>query len=323
MNATEPIVNATEPISNSVTAPRVLFLDDEERILKTMKALFRSKYDVVTATDGQTALDYLRRDRVHLVVSDQRMPGMTGVEFLRKAKDVSPNTMRILLTGYSDLSAILGSINDGEVFRFISKPWDNQEIQKVIGEAVDIGLKLDSAAVAAPFPSMQTIPAIAEAILVISPNQPFSADVRALVKGSCEVVRVHSLQAALDALKIKEFAVVIVEADPGAEDVYLFLSLLKRTYPQVVTLLVTLSADAESAIALINRAQLFRFLVPPISSETLKASIGAAVRHALSLRASPAMRARHAVADVPEEKRTSIMSWLFDGLRSLPNRLRA
>src|SRR5262245_25374530 len=189
--------------ARTATAPRVLFLDDEERILKTMKALFRAKYDVVTTTDGNTALDYLQRDRVHLVVSDQRMPGMTGVEFLRKAKDVSPNTMRILLTGYSDLSAILGSIDDGEVFRFINKPWDNQEIQQVVAEAVDIGLKLDGTArPVAPSSGEQAVPAIDGGILVISPHRPLYEDVRAVAKYSCEVVRVLSLQAALEALKI-------------------------------------------------------------------------------------------------------------------------
>jgi serine/threonine-protein kinase len=307
--------------SRAATAPRVLFLDDEERILKTMKALFRSKYDVVTATDGQTALEYLKRDRVHLVVSDQRMPGMTGVEFLRKAKDVSPNTMRILLTGYSDLTAIVDSINDGEVFRFINKPWDNQEIQKVVGEAVDIGLKLDGTPPTAAPTDVQAIPKIDEAMLVISPHRPLYEDVRAVAKDACEIVRVHSLQAAVEALKIKAFAVVIAEANPGAEDIYLFLGLLKQKYPQVVTLLVTLTGDAETAISLINRAQLFRFLVPPISSETLRSNIGAALRHAVSVRTAPAMLARYAVEEVQEEKHSSLMGWLFEGLRSLPTRL--
>lgn len=316
-------MNTTTMTPNGVMSPRVLFLDDEERILKSMKALFRSKYDVVTTTDGNSALEYLKRDRVHLVVSDQRMPGMTGVEFLRKAKDVSPNTMRILLTGYSDLSAIVDSINDGEVFRFINKPWDNNEIQKVVGEAVDIGLKLEGTGKPAVKAQAGDIPAFDGAMLIISPHRPLYEDVRAMAKQSCEIVRVLSLQAAVEALKIKEFAIVVVEASTGAEDVYLFLGLLKQKYPHIVTLLVTPTADAEAAIGLINRAQLFRFIVPPISSETLKTSIAAAMNHALSLKAAPAMAAKHVVEEtqeVPAEKR-SVMGWLFDGLRGLPTRL--
>jgi len=112
-----------------IPQPCVLFLDDEERILRTLRTLFASKYDVITTTNGHVAIEHLKQRHVHLAVSDQRMPEITGIEFLRKAKQISPNTMRILLTAYSDLHAIVDSINDGEVFRFINKPWDNEGIQ--------------------------------------------------------------------------------------------------------------------------------------------------------------------------------------------------
>jgi serine/threonine-protein kinase len=79
---------------------------------------------------------------MHVIVSDQRMPGMTGVELLRQSRDISPRSVRILLTGYSDLASIVGSINDGEIYRFISKPWDNQELATTIGEAATIALEL-------------------------------------------------------------------------------------------------------------------------------------------------------------------------------------
>ena len=102
------IISNGATIAGPGVPPRVLFLDDDERILKTLKALFRSRYDVLTTTEGQIALEYMKQGHVHVVVSDQRMPGMTGVEFLRKAKEISPNTIRILLTGYSDLTAIVG-----------------------------------------------------------------------------------------------------------------------------------------------------------------------------------------------------------------------
>src|SRR5205085_8978248 len=99
----------------------------------------------------------------HLIVSDQRMPNMTGVEMLRQAKEMSPNTVRILLTGYSDLASIVGSINDGEVYRFINKPWNNQDIQGVVAEACAIGAELWDVAV----PQGQAIEKMEEAILVV------------------------------------------------------------------------------------------------------------------------------------------------------------
>ena len=129
---------------------RILFVDDEERIVNALRSIFRSGYHVFTATNGAEALEFVRRFQPHVVVSDQRMPQMTGVELLRRVKGLAPNTVRMLLTGYSDLAAIVGSINEGEVFRFISKPWDNQEIQKIVAEAAAIAFDLAATAASPP-----------------------------------------------------------------------------------------------------------------------------------------------------------------------------
>ena len=110
-------------------------MDDEERILSALKTIFRSKYHVLTAANGQEALEFIRKFKIPVIVSDQRMPGMQAWNCWRAA-ELSPDSVRILLTGYSDLASIVGSINDGEVYRFISKPWDNQELQQVIAEAM-------------------------------------------------------------------------------------------------------------------------------------------------------------------------------------------
>lgn len=120
----------------------ILFVDDEERILRSLKMLFKSQYNVKTTTDGNEAIEILKNNPVHVLVSDQRMPIMPGVEVLRQAREVSPNTMRLLLTGYSDLTAIVGSVNEGEIFRYINKPWDNQEIKTTIEKAAEIGISL-------------------------------------------------------------------------------------------------------------------------------------------------------------------------------------
>src|SRR4051794_29265386 len=106
--------------------PRVLFVDDEPRILSTMRMLFKANYELFFADSGAKALELLKTQVVDVIVSDQRMPGMTGIELLRQARELNPNAMRILLTGYSDLNAIIGSVNDGEIFRFVNKPWNNE-----------------------------------------------------------------------------------------------------------------------------------------------------------------------------------------------------
>lgn len=107
---------------------KILFVDDEERVVNLLKMMFRSTHEVFTATSGKAALEIIETHSIQVIVSDQRMPGMLGTELLSTVRKVSPNTMRILLTGYSDLAAIVGSVNDGEIFRFVNKPWNNEEI---------------------------------------------------------------------------------------------------------------------------------------------------------------------------------------------------
>ena len=104
------------------TRPSILFVDDEERVVNQLRMIFRQNYEVHTATSGAEGLAILQRTPVDVVVSDQRMPGMTGIEFLAQVRNQRPAAMRLLLTGYSDLAAIVGSVNEGEVFRFINKP---------------------------------------------------------------------------------------------------------------------------------------------------------------------------------------------------------
>lgn len=101
---------------------RVLFVDDEERIVKLLHMIFRQKYEVLTASDGQKALELVKNQKIDVVVSDQRMPRMQGHELLAEVKKVSPHTVRVLLTGYTDLVSIIGAINEGEVYRFLNKP---------------------------------------------------------------------------------------------------------------------------------------------------------------------------------------------------------
>lgn len=115
---------------------KILFVDDEPRILVALKALFRSRYQVFTANSGADAVALMESEDLDVIVSDQRMPEMTGVEVLRTARERRPRAIRVLLTGYSDLSAILGAINDGEIFRFINKPWSNNELRDTIAAAV-------------------------------------------------------------------------------------------------------------------------------------------------------------------------------------------
>ncbi len=121
----------------------LLFVDDERRVLTSMRAMFRRDYEVLLANSGQEALDLLNDHTVDVIVSDQRMPGMSGVEVLKAVKQLAPNAMRILLTGYADLKAIEASINEGEVFRYLTKPCGGDELKEAIGLAAGIATQSD------------------------------------------------------------------------------------------------------------------------------------------------------------------------------------
>src|SRR5690606_21386939 len=107
-------------------------------ILRTLALAFGARYRVLTANSGREAVELLRDNPVQVVVSDQRMPQMTGVEVLREAREMQPAAMRILLTGYAELTSIVGSINDGEIFRYVQKPWQLDTLRDTIAEAVEI-----------------------------------------------------------------------------------------------------------------------------------------------------------------------------------------
>lgn len=116
--------------------PTLLLVDDEDSILSSLRRLLRREaYQIVTANGGQAGLDELARSRVDVIVSDQRMPGMSGVEFLRRAKELYPDTVRIVLSGYADLQSITDAINEGAIYKFLSKPWEDDALKAEIGDA--------------------------------------------------------------------------------------------------------------------------------------------------------------------------------------------
>jgi len=115
----------------------ILIVDDEPEILYSLRGLLRKELDVHTATSGYEGLQVLRRQPIHVVLTDQRMPGTTGVEFLTRVRAEHPEAVRLIFTGYADIKAVIDAINQGNVFRYITKPWDPEELQTIIRQAVE------------------------------------------------------------------------------------------------------------------------------------------------------------------------------------------
>ncbi len=116
----------------------VLYVDDEENNLVSFKATFRLKYNVMTAISGDEAIKILETKPVEIIITDQRMPNMTGVEFLESVLELNPEPMRILLTGYADLNAVIDAVNKGKIFHYLTKPWNEEELDITIKRAYDL-----------------------------------------------------------------------------------------------------------------------------------------------------------------------------------------
>ena len=117
------------------TRHTLLVVDDEPDVVKSVRDLLRLEYKVLTATSAAEGHKLMEQEEVHIVMTDQRMPGTTGVEFLKDVRGDYPEAVRLLFTGYADIRAVIDAINAGNVYRYITKPWDPDELQTIIREA--------------------------------------------------------------------------------------------------------------------------------------------------------------------------------------------
>ncbi len=117
---------------------KILCVDDEQNVLNALRRLFLDdEYEVLTANSGADGLALQEREHAQIIISDYRMPAMNGVEFLREVNKKWPDTVRIVLSGYADTAAIVSAINDGQIYKFIPKPWNDDEIRITIGHAIE------------------------------------------------------------------------------------------------------------------------------------------------------------------------------------------
>jgi DNA-binding NtrC family response regulator len=119
----------------TATKHPILLVDDEPEILFSLRGLLRKEFELYTAESGAEALEILRQHPVHVIMTDQRMPQMTGVELLRRARGDCPEAIRMIFTGYADIKAVIDAINQGQIYRYLTKPWDPDELLAVLHEA--------------------------------------------------------------------------------------------------------------------------------------------------------------------------------------------
>ena len=117
---------------------RILYVDDEPANLRSFKSVLRREYTIFLAESADEGRKIVETENLHIIVTDQIMPKMTGIEFLESIKEEYPDPMRILLTGYSDINAVINAINKGGVYRYMNKPWNEDEMRQIIESSYEV-----------------------------------------------------------------------------------------------------------------------------------------------------------------------------------------
>jgi DNA-binding NtrC family response regulator len=302
---------------------RILTIDDESRILRALKALLRD-YTTFQTTNPLEAVRLAKEHDVDVVICDQRMPEKAGIDVLRDIKEAHPRAMRVLLTGYSDLKAVLGSVNDSEVYRFLSKPWNNTELKNLIEEAGQISRE-------APVIERDALPTAEHdrarnqvGVLVIEDDVTVQQRLREILQPYYKVNFANTAERALQMMEQHETGVVISETEAGRSDLTALLKALKIHHPHIATVVITERANAATAIELINEGQVYRMLIKPVRMGTCRLSVDSAIGRYWQLKQNPTAARRFMAAPPSAETQNSplrLPAQILNRIRSLPGRL--
>ncbi len=300
---------ALSPLATS--KGRVLCVDDEPNILRALSWLLRKDFHIVTAASARDGLELIRQGDFDVVISDQRMPEMSGVEFLNQVKVMAPRAMRILLTGYSDPQAVLQSVNEAEVFRFVNKPWDVVELPLIVAQAAEIARRQE----ATPLAGIAAHPEIAgerlPKILVLDEDEATHSAVELSVGDLAQIVHVTSPVDAFRLLEDEEIGIVLSERKLGTMDLTHLLCLLKRKHPQIVSIVVTDSDDSNLICRMINQGQIYRFISKPLKAGNLRLALKSAIAKRSELLENPLLVDRHQVSDMSHEDTRRLETSVF------------
>ncbi|MCA0445141.1 MAG: response regulator [Bacteroidetes bacterium] len=261
---------------------RILLIDDEPMILTSLTRLLEDDFEVSTAPDGFKALELIAKSEYKVIICDQRMPGMLGHEVLKKARELSPKSIRILLTGYSDLDSIINSVNAGEVFRYINKPWKADNLINIVKLGIQIYDKINDLQASAPKPVGGATAASVHIEVEEKKGDVLFVDyspeeVKRLANqfgNKFNITMATSVDEAFKEMAQKPVSVIVsnVVFEDGVDGIS-FLNTIKKEYPQTVTVILTEVKDATLAVRSINELQVFKYLVKPTDQTMIEKTI--------------------------------------------------
>jgi DNA-binding NtrC family response regulator len=293
----------------------ILLIDDEPMILSSLERLLEEDYTVLKAGSGFEALKIVRSTpHIKVVISDQRMPGMLGHQVLSEIKEISPNTVRMLLTGYSDLEAVIGSVNAGAIFRYINKPWRSENLLNLVKLGVQIYdrimelqdqemLKKAAASAAAALRSTHIeVEEKSGSVLFVDYDEKELKNLVGKFSKTFDVSAATSIDDAFKELASKPISVIVSDVNFNDADGISFLNTVRQEYPQIVTVILTEVKDATLAVRSINELQVFKYLTKPQSDEQLAKTLTDAAAKNKVYRENPTRNIQHtAEAIAPPE----------------------
>ena len=267
--------------------PRVLCVDDDPQLLKSLRWLLARDHDVVLAEGADEGLRAIASSHFDVIVSDQRMPGMSGTEFLKRARALSPRSVRLLLTGYADFPSVLSSVNDCEVFRFISKPWDSPSLLAVMAEAVRAARAGGHPAPAGGLTTVDLdIDATRETVMVFDRDLGVAAQVELALHGTRHMQWCNGIGQAVRTLSTGQVAVLVTDIGDGDLQQMDLIRALRHHQPQVVVVVHSRLRDSATLGRLINEVKIHRYLTKPAAPDYLRRTLQSALarhRHIMGL----------------------------------------
>jgi DNA-binding NtrC family response regulator len=309
-------------------ASHILLVDDEPLILSSMRDLLEVDYVVHVADNGQKALEILSRYPIKVLISDERMPGMRGHQLLKRAKQASPNTIRILLTGYADLESVMNSVNAGEIFRYLNKPCRNDALLNVVRLGVQI------------YDRLSTLKPVAMASLTKDDDKPditlpkydalfvgFTPDeIARLQLRLSKHFTIRTAATVVEALKlIGEVppAVIVSELKLDDYEGLDFLQTVLAENPQLIIIVLTDTVDVGLITEAVNELNVFRYLPKSATQEELERTLLDAAAKSKIYRAQPNANLKYTASQIePPKKKPLPTSELLHRLQSVQDQLK-
>lgn len=299
-------LSITMPMSSAAPKGRVLCVDDEPNILRALSWLLKKEFQVVTAQSAHDGLELIRTGDFDVVISDQRMPEMSGVDFLNQVRILAPRAMRILLTGYSDMQSVLRSVNESEIFRYVNKPWDVTELPGIVAQAAEIARRLEAPAPPAPAPQVEAQVEKRSKLLVLDDDESVHATVEMSAGDLAEIIHATNPVDAFRILETEDIGVILAERTLGTMDLTHLLCLLKRQHPQIVSIVLTDTMDSNLISRMINQGQIYRFIPKPVKAGFLRLTLKSALTRRRELISNPLLAERYQVDAMAPEDMPSI-----------------